>query len=224
MMCQISCIHMGEKKRSKGKEEVVCAHERICQELVCQLTERGLLSHAWKWAISIFEGLLVGWHPHKRHPTGSCSRRGCAVLMPRHRDARPRGREQKAQGADAQGSANKSKQGEGRWNWDGVKQHCNPASDSRRTWGLLSWAAWQYSALNPAGSTNPSQPRLPLFPVQVAESDIYTVKSWCKALPLETCHSTATLRYRPQRQKSFWHRYRKRSASAVGSYIPINFT
>lgn len=68
---------------------MVCAHERICQELAYQLTERRLLPHAWKWAISILEGLLVGWYPHKRHPTGSCSRRGCAVLMPRHRDPDP---------------------------------------------------------------------------------------------------------------------------------------
>lgn len=223
---------MGKKKkdRSKGEKEVVCAHERIFQELVCQLTERGLSSHAWKWAISILEGFFVGWHPHKRHPTGSSCRRGCAVLVPRHRDARSRGRqavglEQKARGADTQVSANKSKQGEGRWNWDGAKQYCKVASESRRTWGLFSWAAWQFSAPNPAGSTNPSHPRLPLFPGRATASRVRHLhcQMLVQTLPLQTCHSTATLRCRLQRQKSFWHRYRKRSASAVGSYIPISF-
>lgn len=151
---------------------MVCAHERICQGLVRQLPERGLVSYAWKWATCILEGLLVGWHPHKRHPTGSCSGRGCAVLMPRHKDARSGGShvvglERKARGADAQVSANKLKQGEGRWSWDGAKQHCKTTSGCRGTWGLFSWAAWQLSALNSAGGTNPSHPRLPLFPVQV---------------------------------------------------------
>lgn len=76
----------------------------------------------------------------------------------------------------------------------------------------------------PCWQHKPFPAKAPPFPSASGRFDIYTVKSWCKALPLETCHSTATLRYRPQRQKSFWHRYRKRSASAVGSYIPINFT
>lgn len=59
------------------------------------------------------------------------------MLKPRHKDATSKGStvvglEQKARGADTQMSANKLKH-EGRWNWDGAKQHCKLARESRRT-------------------------------------------------------------------------------------------
>lgn len=52
--------------------------------------ERGLVLRAYKWATSLSKGYLT-WYPYKSHPTGSCSKRGCAVSMPRYKAAKSGG-------------------------------------------------------------------------------------------------------------------------------------